>query len=219
MSMFAEPHRMEMLSCLHLHLGCISVVPRFCSLDQGRPAEPSPPCSPDSWGRCGYQHCPGPPTWRGLPWTCPPPPLGAWQRPPWLGAPAWVWGLWWRPEGRDSCNRRTSLTCGRHHRAVAPRELFYTISHWSVHSPGTCNDCSTRVSSIFITENGFSFSNTSLDLVHFGSLENYYFTKRWLKEERFHLWVTLHWLASFLLNIKMSLRSVLLLPTYYLYRN
>ena len=126
--LIVDTHRKGMLYCLHLR--CVSVVPKFCSLARERPAVPSPPCSLDSWGRCGYQHWWDTPASRGLQWTCPPPLQGVWQRQPWLEAPAWVWGLWWRLEGHGSCNRRIFLTCGRYHRVVSPsRARFWAIYH------------------------------------------------------------------------------------------
>ena len=128
-----ETDRKGMLYCLHLHLRSVWVVPKSCSLAQETPAGPSPPCSLESWGRCGCQHWPGTLASRGLQSTSLLLLPGVWPHQPWRAAPVWVWGLWWRPGGHGSCSRRISLTCGTDHRAVFPSraEFYNRIYHSS----------------------------------------------------------------------------------------
>ena len=130
-----ETDRKGMLYCLHLH--SVWVVPKSCSVAQETPARPSPACSLDSWGRCGSQHWPDTPASRGLQSISLLLLPGVWPHQPWGVAPVWVWGLWWRPGGRGSCNRRISWTCGTDHRAASPSkaEIYIRIYHSSALLP------------------------------------------------------------------------------------
>ena len=194
-----DTHRRGMLCCLHLR--CVSVAPKSCSQGQETPAVPSPPCSLDSWGRCRYQHCPGTPASRGLQWTSPPPLQGVWQHQPWLGAPASVWGLWWRPGGHGSCNRRIFLTCCRYHRAVSPsRAELNLIDHSSSSALLPVESAAPRYHQFSSQKTGSPSPTPAWNWSISGLWRIIIGTKRWWDGLRFHLWVTLHWLVSFLLK-------------------